>query len=393
MDIAKRNKSIREAGIATRTKRKSQVCKTFRFKVDMSSLRAEQKEVLKMMFVEAKWIYNYILSQMNSGIDLKSISYKELNCVPHYNKDKELVWSNINYISTSVKQELLQQIRVQLYSLSRLKKKDYSVGILKYKTDYSCIPFKQYGVSHKIVKNKIKLQGIKKHIHVRGLKQLNNLINPDYTTSKLLKIGEQYYITLTTFSDPISKETNGQSIGIDMGIKEHITLSNGKKINVSIKESERLQMLQARIARSTKGSNNRYKLRFQLQKEYYKMYCKKIDTVNKIVSELSKYEHIYFQDEQIGAWKGQFGSEVHHSILGLLKQSLKRLPNSTMLSKWEPTTKLCRNCGTHIDIKTSRIFSCPNCGTSEDRDVHAALNMVYIGELKYSAREPSTVPV
>lgn len=45
-----KNKIISEAISATRKKRKSQVCKTFRFKVDKSSLNSVQKEALKMFF-------------------------------------------------------------------------------------------------------------------------------------------------------------------------------------------------------------------------------------------------------------------------------------------------------------------------------------------------------
>ncbi len=43
-------------------------------------------------------------------------------------------------------------------------------------------------------------------------------------------------------------------------------------------------------------------------------------------------------------------------------------------------TKLCTKCGTYNDsLKLSdRVFVCPNCGDTEDRDVHAAQNMVWL---------------
>ena len=52
MEQTDKNKIISEAISATRKKRKSQVCKTFRFKVDKSSLNSAQKEALNMFFVE-----------------------------------------------------------------------------------------------------------------------------------------------------------------------------------------------------------------------------------------------------------------------------------------------------------------------------------------------------
>ena len=60
--ILKRNKLIRENGLKTRMKRAKQICKTFRFKIDYDNLNKQQKEYIKMLFVEAKWIYNYHLN-------------------------------------------------------------------------------------------------------------------------------------------------------------------------------------------------------------------------------------------------------------------------------------------------------------------------------------------
>ena len=58
--ILERNKLIGENSKQTRAKRKTQICKTFRIKIDWDRLNKRQKECLKMMFVEVKWIYNYI---------------------------------------------------------------------------------------------------------------------------------------------------------------------------------------------------------------------------------------------------------------------------------------------------------------------------------------------
>ena len=62
---SEKNKLIGDQRRLTSVKRKSQVCKSFKFKVLRSSLTSSQKEYLKMYFVEAKWIYNYLLSQQN----------------------------------------------------------------------------------------------------------------------------------------------------------------------------------------------------------------------------------------------------------------------------------------------------------------------------------------
>ena len=59
-----KNTHIREQGKLTREKRKSQVCKVFRVKIDVSHLNSQQLLHLKMLFVEAKWLYNDALTFM-----------------------------------------------------------------------------------------------------------------------------------------------------------------------------------------------------------------------------------------------------------------------------------------------------------------------------------------
>ena len=51
--LAKNNR-IREKGKETRERRKSQICRVYRVKIDISHLNEAQKERLKMIFVEAK---------------------------------------------------------------------------------------------------------------------------------------------------------------------------------------------------------------------------------------------------------------------------------------------------------------------------------------------------
>ena len=62
-----------------------------------------------------------------------------------------------------------------------------------------------------------------------------------------------------------------------------------------------------------------------------------------------------------------------------MKSKLKQKSNVVVLSKTAPTTKLCTNCGEyHDELKIyDRTFKC-NCGVCEDRDIHAAKNMVWM---------------
>ena len=61
--LAKNNR-IREQGRLTREKRKRQICRVYRVKIDVSHLSSQRLLHLKMLFVEAKWLYNYALTFM-----------------------------------------------------------------------------------------------------------------------------------------------------------------------------------------------------------------------------------------------------------------------------------------------------------------------------------------
>ena len=377
--ILERNKLIGENGLKTRMKRAKQICKTFRFKIDYDNLNKQQKEYIKMLFVEAKWIYNYLISQD----DIYSFNYKDLNQVTHKDKNKNDIVSDIQYVRSSVKQELITQIVNQIKGLSKLKQNGHKVGKLKFKSEFNSIKLKQYNVTHSLRGNKFKIQGIKDLIRVRGIEQLKKYKNIDYTTANLLYDGINYYIALTCFidKDNTEKQYKNDIVGIDMGVSTSLTLSDGTKYDISIGESDRLKKLQTKLVSKQKGSNNRYKLIRKIRKEHIHINNKKNDISNKLVhSILNDNKIIVIQDEQISEWRqdGFSGPKIQHSILGRIKSKLVNNDRTIILDKWFPTTKYCRHCGSKVTLELKdRIFECPNCKTKEDRDIHAANNMIY----------------
>ena len=382
MNKSIKNKAIAQSMRETYNKRKSQVCKCFKFKIDKSNLSKEQLTQIKMQFVEAKWIYNYLLDK-----DVFNFNYKNLNKITHKDKNKQDIETTIKYVKSSVKQAIIQDIINQIKGLHSLKKKGHKVGSLKYKSEYNSINLKQYGYTHTIRGNKFKIQGIKKPIRVRGLKQLSKYKNIDYCNAKLYYDGIDYYIILTCYIDKenTTKQYKNDVIGIDMGVSTTLTLSDGTKYNVSVGESEKLKRLQAKLSRQKKGSNNRYKTMKKIRKEYIHINNKKNDISNKIVhSILNGNKAIVIQDEQIAKWMqdGLSGSKIQHSILGRIKRKLIMSDRTVMLDQWFPTTKYCNKCNTKVELKLNdRTFECPVCKEKEDRDIHAAKNMIYFYHL------------
>lgn len=78
-----KNEAIRASLKATREKRRSQTCKAYHVKLDRSRLSRATSEHLALLFLEAKWLYNFLISQGSpAGLD-----YKEVQEVPVKVKD------------------------------------------------------------------------------------------------------------------------------------------------------------------------------------------------------------------------------------------------------------------------------------------------------------------
>ena len=380
--LAKNNK-IREKGKETRLRRQSQICKVFRVKIDFSHLNEFEKTRLKMIFVEAKWLYNDILTFSNTK-EINEYNDK-ITTVHGFDKDKQPVTRELKNLSSQMKQSVIQGIKYNIKSLSSMKKHGRKIGSLKYKSNYESINLQQYGITYKFCDKKhVKIQGIKRPIKIEGAEQFFDVPGIEFANAKLLNLPDGYYVAVTTFQNKGGEiKKYKPEIGIDMGIKTSITTSEGQKIKVFVVETKRLKKIQRRIAKRKKGSSNRYKLRKLLRREYQKLDNRKKDKANKIVHELLKHEKVYMQDENLSAWhKGLFGKTVQHSILGAVKAKLMKNERVVVLPKNAATTKNCPKCGRiNKEITLSdRIFEC-QCGYKEDRDIHAARNMILLSKM------------
>ena len=377
-----KNKRIQEQCKMTKLKRKRQICRVYRLKIDFSHLNEAQRVHLKMLFVEAKWLYNDALTFMNDH-DINDYD-TATQTVNGLDKERNPVTHDLQYLGSQMKQSVIQGIKYSLKSLSALKKNNHRVGSLRYKSDYVSINLKQYRKTYRFYDEyHIGIQGFNARIRIKGANQFWNMPNIEFANAKLLNLPDGYYLAVTTYQNKGGETRKYKpEIGIDMGIKTTITTSDSKKYKVLIEESERIKKCQRLIARRKKGSNNRYKAKKLLRKAYQKLSSRKKDTANKIVHELLEHEHVYMQDENISGWhKGLFGRTVQHSVLGIVKTKLIQHERVTVLSSREPTTKYCPVCGKlKKDIKLAdRVYECP-CGYREDRDIHAARNMILLAK-------------
>ena len=133
-----KNSRIKETRRATALRRQSQFPLTFSLKV-RNERRNRKNNVfneLQLLFAEAKWVRNSLISQLNSGRKLSEFSYKDFKTVIHYDKDGNEIISEIKQLKTSMRDEVIIEVKNNLKSLSSLKKKGNCVGKLRFESEH-----------------------------------------------------------------------------------------------------------------------------------------------------------------------------------------------------------------------------------------------------------------
>jgi putative transposase len=267
-----------------------------------------------LLFAEAKWVRNSLIAQLNSGRKINEFSYKDFKSVVHYDKDKNEIVSEVKQLRTSMRDEVVIEVKNNIRALNALKKIRKTVGRLKFESDHKRIHLRQYRVTHEITsQNTIRIQGLSHEVRVAGLRQLRTLdkagIEYEITTADIIKKDDDFYVNITVFVDKDvwnayqenkrnkrnakRKDLKIHDINaLDMGCLKTVTDAYGRVYNSTVEETERLKRLQRKLQRQKKGSNNRKNTLKQLHREYEKndnlKEQKAIELVNEVLDTTRK---------------------------------------------------------------------------------------------------------
>lgn len=380
---------IKEAIAATRNRRAGQTVRCFELKLNLSKLNQKQLEELKMLFIEGKWFYNHVLAyKKENEVPFSTINTTNITEVKHFGKDREEIVSELRFLKSQQKQQIVSRMNANEKTIATLVRKGLQKhGGLKFKSELNGIPLPQYKVSYVFKgESSVRIQGIHGKIHLFGTHQLHGV--DEFANANLIHKPDGYYLKVTCYFNKENIKpvlSNGLELGIDFGISNNLTTSEGEVVNISVEESGHLKTLQRKLARQKKSSNNRRKTVHSIQVAYQKLNNRKRECANQFVHKMKQYKTVVIQDEQLAKWhedkKRGYSKTVQHSCMGTIKAKLKNLPNVVVLDEYIPTTKWCPNCGMEHEIPLSeRQYTC-ECGYSQNRDVHAARNMLNIAHL------------
>ena len=213
------------------------------------------------------------------------------------------------------------------------------------------------------------------------------------------KAGRYYVSVLVDVPNKVNIKNNDFGIGIDLGLKDFATCSNGsvykninkiysvKKIEKSLKREQRkLSRKVISIKEGESTQKNFVKQKLKVQRLYQRLTNIRTDYLNKTINEIVKAKPSFIVIEDLnvsGMMKNRHLSkavaqqkffEFKTKLISKCKENGIEL---RVVDRFYPSSKTCHKCG-HInrDLKLSdRTYVCSECGYVKDRDINASLNL------------------
>ncbi len=201
----------------------------------------------------------------------------------------------------------------------------------------------------------------------------------------------RYFLSFVVEIEPVQVEAKSHSIGIDLGIKTFAAMSNGEMVKSPdySKLDQRLRRKQKQLARQAKGSNRREKTRLQIAKLHNEIADTRKDFLHKLSTRVvNENQVITLEDLNVsGMVKNRRlsraismqGWREFRVLCEAKSEKFGRVFN--VISRWEPTSQICSDCGYKwgkLDLSIRSVL-CLNCGSEHDRDENAAKNINKVG--------------
>ena len=211
-------------------------------------------------------------------------------------------------------------------------------------------------------------------------------------TVKRTPLGELFLTVVATGPDrEIVKIETGKSAGFDFGLKMFLTSSDGEEIaspqflKAGLNE---LAKANKSLSKKKKGSANRERARLHLNRVYESISNQRRDWFWKLSHTLTdKYDALFFEDLNLDGMKRLWGRKISDLAFAEFIQILewvakKKGKEVGFVSRWFPSSKTCSSCGhVHRTLELSdRLWRCSDCGTVNDRDRNAAINILKEGQ-------------
>ncbi len=340
----------------------------------------EQQAALAIQFGHARFVYNWALNRRKAHYEAtgESLSGYDINSeLKELKRQPDTEW---------LKQADSQVLQQKSQDLDRAYQNFFAgrgqYPRFKSKRDRQSIRYPQ---RFKLDQKKIYLPkvGWVKAVFHRPLEgEMKNC-----TVSKT-KSG-QYFVSIGCEVEIDDPEPRAGRVGVDLGLKDFVTLSTGEKVQPPryLRKSERrLKIRQRRLSRKQKGSHNRDKARVRVAVQHERVANQRQDFHHQLSHDLvAQYGYIAFEDLNVtGMLKN------HHLAKAIADAGWSQFVGFCAYKagwtggqvekrdRFLASSKLCSACGElnhHLKLSDCQ-WVCPGCGTVHDRDENAAINIL-----------------
>lgn len=210
-------------------------------------------------------------------------------------------------------------------------------------------------------------------------------------SAKVFKQGAKWFVSISVELTQIEKlkSKTGLSIGVDLGVSNLATLSNGEIIpsNAPLKRQlGKLRRLNKSLSRKKKRSQNREKAKTKLSRLHYKIACLRKNNLHQVTTDLvARFDVIAIEDLNVrGMVKNRKLAraisdmgfyEFKRQLIYKAKQHGKSVLS---VGRFFPSSKMCSCCGELNQSLTlsMREWKCLVCQTTQNRDVNASINIL-----------------
>lgn len=204
--------------------------------------------------------------------------------------------------------------------------------------------------------------------------------------------GDNWYVFIQyqLEEDPRPTCKNPSSaVGIDVGVAHSITCSDGQVYQIANTEKLRrkLKYQQRYLSRSQKKSNNHKKYLRKVRRTVEHIQSKVQDSIHKATTAIVKNHGIVVvEDLNVTGMKKKKHTKhktsrrnIQHACMSeILRQLSYKAQQCFKVDRYFPSSQLCFKCGHQQKMPVQkRLYVCPECGSTIDRDLNAALNMLH----------------
>ena len=207
-------------------------------------------------------------------------------------------------------------------------------------------------------------------------------------TVKRDKLGDSYVFFVVKSTEFVPKRcATGQSVGIDFGFDQFLTLSDGMSVDAPMffkRDLRHIKQLSRSMSRKVRDSKSWNLTRLARNRAYRAIQHKRDDWHWRLAHELCQtYDLICFETLNFKFFQRKHGKKVQDfgfvNFVKKLTYLAKRYGTQVVfIDRFFPSSQLCNACGYQNpalkDLKI-RSWVCPACGKHHERDLNAAKNI------------------